>query len=69
MNIYQKIKHFCRPFRIIIGLVAIMIGYLLSDGSLSWSWWYLGVIPLIVGLTNFCPLCALTNKCDIGSKK
>ncbi|MGB5867284.1 MAG: DUF2892 domain-containing protein [Arcobacteraceae bacterium] len=69
MNIYQKIKHFCRPFRIIIGLVAIMIGYLLSDGSLSWSWWYLGVIPLIVGLTNFCPLCTLTNKCDIGSKR
>lgn len=69
MNIYQKIKQFCRPFRIIIGLVAIVIGYILSDGSLSWSWWYLGVLPLVVGITNFCPLCTLTNKCDIGSRK
>ena len=69
MNIYQKFKNFCRPFRIIIGLVAIAIGYLLSDGTLSWSWWYLGVVPLIVGLTNFCPLCILTKKCDIGSKR
>ncbi|MGB3750474.1 MAG: DUF2892 domain-containing protein [Arcobacteraceae bacterium] len=69
MNFYQKVKHFCRPFRIIIGLVAIMIGYLLSDGTLSWSWWYLGVLPLIVGLTNFCPLCLITKKCDIGSKR
>jgi len=69
MNFYQKVKHFCRPFRIIIGLVAIIIGYLLSDGTLSWSWWYLGVIPLIVGLTNFCPLCVITKKCDIGSKR
>jgi len=69
MNFYQKVKHFCRPFRIIIGLVAIIIGYLLSDGTLSWSWWYLGVVPLIVGLTNFCPLCVITKKCDIGSKR
>jgi len=69
MNIYQKIKQFCRTFRIIIGFIAILFGYLLSDGTLGWSWWYLGVLPLIVGLTNFCPLCTLTNKCDIGSRK
>ena len=69
MNIFDKIKSFCRTFRIIIGVVAIAIGYLLSDGTLSWSWWYLGVLPLVVGLTNFCPLCSLTNKCSIGNKK
>ncbi|MGK0255950.1 MAG: hypothetical protein ACI81I_000558 [Arcobacteraceae bacterium] len=69
MNLFEKIRKFCRSFRIIIGIVSITIGFLLSDGTLSWSWWYLGTLPLIVGLTNFCPLCSLTNKCDIGSKK
>jgi len=65
MNLFDKIRSFCKSFRIILGVSAIAIGYLLSDGSLSWSWWYLGVIPLIAGLTNFCPLCSLTNKCSI----
>ena len=69
MNIFDKIKSFCQPFRIIVGILAILIGYLLSDETLAWSWWYLGVVPLFVGLTNFCPLCFLTNKCDIGSKR
>lgn len=69
MNIFDKIRSFCRSFRIIIGVVSITIGYLLSDGTLSWSWWYLGTLPLIAGLLNFCPLCSLTNKCSIGSKK
>ncbi|BFU77478.1 hypothetical protein ALC152_06930 [Arcobacter sp. 15-2] len=69
MNTIEKIRNFCSPFRIVIGLMAIIIGYLLSDGTLSWSWWYLGVIPLIAGLSNFCPLCMITKKCDIGSKR
>lgn len=69
MNLFEKIKTFSRSFRIIIGILAIGTGYLLSDGTLNWSWWYLGAIPLIVGLANYCPLCSLTNKCNIGSKK
>jgi len=69
MNTFEKIRNFCQPLRVVIGIVAIIIGYLLSDGTLSWSWWYLGVIPLIAGLTNFCPLCMITKKCDIGSRK
>ena len=68
MNIFDKIKKFCKTFRIILGLTAIIIGYVLSDGILSWSWWYLGILPLIAGLSNFCPLCIITKKCDLGNK-
>jgi hypothetical protein len=28
-------------------------------------WFYLGVLPLLAGIFNFCPLCAITKKCDI----
>ena len=69
MNTFDKIRGFCRIFRILIGIVSISIGYLLSDGALAWSLWYLGIIPLIAGLLNFCPLCLLTKKCSTGSKK
>ena len=64
MNKFDKIRNFCRPFRIIIGIVTITIGYLSGDGTLSWTWWYLGVLPLILGLFNICPLCSLTKKCS-----
>ncbi|MEA3512224.1 MAG: DUF2892 domain-containing protein [Campylobacterota bacterium] len=57
---FNKIKSFCRKFRIAIGLVLIFIGIMLSN-----PWFYLGVIPLIAGLINFCPLCMITKKCDI----
>jgi len=46
-----------------IGLVLIAIGYLLGDGTLSWSWWYLGVIPLVAGIIDFCPICIISKKC------
>ena len=69
MNILDKIQQVPRTYRIIIGLIAIAIGYFSNDGALIWSWWYLGILPLIIGLTNYCPLCALTNKCSIGSKR
>ncbi len=69
MSLLEKIRSFYRPLKIIAGILAIATGYLLGDGTLSWSWWYLGAIPLIIGLTNYCPLCSLINKCDIGSKK
>ena len=63
MNTFDKIRSFCRPFRIIIGLVLIVIGFLLSN-----PWFYLGVIPLIVGLLDFCPLCIISKKCSIKQK-
>ncbi|HIP13777.1 MAG TPA: DUF2892 domain-containing protein, partial [Arcobacter sp.] len=32
------------------------------------QWFYLGVIPLIAGLVNFCPICKITGQCDIMGK-
>ncbi len=63
MNTFDKIRSFCRPFRIIIGLVLIATGFLLSN-----PWFYLGVVPLIVGLLDFCPLCIISKKCSIKQK-
>lgn len=60
MNTFDKIKRFCRPFRIIVGVVLIAIGLITSN-----AWLYLGVIPLIAGLANFCPLCTVSKKCSI----
>jgi hypothetical protein len=65
MNIYDKIRNFCRTFRIILGLAVLFIGFLLGDGSLNLGWWYLGFLPLVAGLANFCPICILTKKCSI----
>lgn len=63
MNTFDKIRRFCRPFRIVLGLVLIVIGFLLSN-----PWFYLGIIPLIVGLLDFCPLCIVSKKCSIKQK-
>jgi Mg2+/citrate symporter len=58
MNVFDKIRSFCRPFRIVIGLVLIAIGFFMDN-----AWFYLGVIPLIVGLVDFCPVCIISKKC------
>ena len=63
MNTFDKIRRFCRPFRIVLGLVLIVIGFLLSN-----PWFYLGIIPLIVGIIDFCPLCIVSKKCSIKQK-
>jgi len=57
---FNKIRKFCRVFRIILGLALIVTG--LITGIV---WFYLGLIPLIAGLTNFCPLCIISKKCDL----
>ena len=62
MNV-NKIRAFCRPFRIVLGLA--LIGYGIYSGN---QWFYLGTIPLIAGLVNFCPLCIFTKQCDIETK-
>lgn len=54
---------FLRIFRIILGIVLIGIG--LKTGV---YWWYLGVIPLFMGIANLCPLCAITGKCGVKKK-
>ncbi len=58
MNKFDKFRAFCRPFRVVIGLVLIAIGFFTGI-----AWFYLGVIPLIAGLSDFCPLCMITKKC------
>ncbi len=57
---FNKIRSFCRKFRIALGLILIAIGFFLSN-----PWFYLGVIPLIAGLADFCPLCIISKKCDM----
>ncbi|MEA1954109.1 MAG: DUF2892 domain-containing protein [Campylobacterota bacterium] len=59
----NKIRKFCRTFRIALG--AALIGYGIISGN---AWFYLGVIPLIAGISNFCPLCIITKKCDLEEK-
>jgi len=56
----NKIRAVCRPIRIVVGLTAI--SYAVYSGN---AWFYLGVIPLIAGLVNFCPMCIITKKCDV----
>jgi hypothetical protein len=57
---YNKIRKNCRVFRIVIGVALIATGVITGN-----AWFYLGVIPLIAGIANFCPLCIITKKCDI----
>ncbi|WP_331774853.1 YgaP family membrane protein [Sulfurospirillum sp. 1612] len=59
MNTFDKIRRFCRVFRIILGIVLIGVGVYLNN-----AWFYLGIVPLIAGLTNFCPLCIFSKKCS-----
>ena len=63
MNV-KKISKFCQPFRVVLGI--LLIGY----GIISHNhWFYLGVIPLIAGVINFCPLCGITKQCNLIGKK
>jgi hypothetical protein len=56
----NKIRKICRPIRIVVGLSLIAVGVITGN-----AWFYLGVIPLIAGITNFCPLCIITKQCDL----
>ncbi len=58
MNTYDKIRSFCRPFRIVLGLVLIVAGFITGI-----AWFYLGVLPLLAGLADFCPTCIISKKC------
>jgi hypothetical protein len=60
MNKFDKFRSFCRPIRIMIGLILIAVGFFTGN-----IWFYLGVIPLVMGLVNFCPLCIISKKCTI----
>ena len=57
---FNKWRRFCRVFRTILGSALIAYGFYSSN-----PWFYLGVIPLAAGITNFCPVCILSKKCDL----
>lgn len=59
MNFY-KIRKNCRIFRIVIGIALIIAAIVTGI-----NWLYLGILPLIAGVVNFCPLCLITKKCDL----
>jgi len=61
---FNAIRSFCSPFRIILGLTLIATGIYLSN-----YWFFLGIIPLIAGVTKFCPLCMISGKCDLPNEK
>ncbi|WP_415396988.1 DUF2892 domain-containing protein [Sulfurimonas sp. CS5] len=57
---FNKIRSFCRTFRIALGLALIATGFITGI-----YWFYLGVLPLVAGIANFCPLCIISKKCDL----
>jgi len=61
---FNKIRKFCRVFRIVIGLALIATGVVTGN-----FWFYLGALPLIAGIANFCPLCIISKKCDLPQNK
>ena len=66
MNIYEKIRRFCRVFRIILGSILLICGFIFTDQEQAYNFWFaLGIIPLIAGILNFCPLRLITKKCDL----
>lgn len=62
---YNKIRSFCRVFRISIGIALIATGIIQLGATPYAAWFFLGFIPLLAGLFNFCPLCIITKKCDL----
>jgi len=59
MNV-NKIRSICRPIRVVVGLGLITYGVYSAN-----AWFFLGAIPLMAGILNFCPLCLITKKCDM----
>ncbi|NCO01603.1 MAG: DUF2892 domain-containing protein [Epsilonproteobacteria bacterium] len=62
---FNKIRSFCRVFRIILGVALIVTGIIQWGASEYAPWFFLGIIPLAAGLLNFCPLCIISKKCDL----
>jgi len=50
-----------RIMRIVVGLA--LIGYAIFSGN---AWFYLGVIPLLTGVINYCPMEKLMGGCKDG---
>ena len=57
---FNKVRAFCRGFRIVMGINLIIIGLIYNN-----YWFLLGVIPMFAGIINFCPLCIISKKCEL----
>jgi hypothetical protein len=57
MNKFDKIRNFCRPFRIVLCITLIIVAFISGN-----AWFYLGVLPLIAGIANFCPTCIISKQ-------
>ncbi|MBU1927616.1 DUF2892 domain-containing protein [bacterium] len=66
---FNKIRSFCRVFRVVIGLVLIVTGVIQLGAMDAAPWFFLGLLPLLAGLFNFCPLCIISKKCDLPNSK
>lgn len=51
-------------FRILVGVILLIIGFCTQN-----IWFGLGIIPIIIGVTGWCPMCYFTGKCKINGKK
>lgn len=50
--------------KIVLGLILVLLGFITNI-----YWFYIGFIPLIVGITKFCPACYFLNKCSLKKSK
>ncbi len=57
---FNKFRKACQPIRVTAGVVLISVGFYTNN-----PWFFLGILPMVAGLTNFCPLCMVTKKCNI----
>lgn len=60
MNNFDRIKKICKPVRMLAGATLISAGFITGI-----TWLFLGIIPLIAGAVDFCPLCLISKKCTI----
>ena len=60
---FSLIKKYSRVIRIISGLVFILAAYITDI-----PWLYIGVFPLLSGITNICPMCIIMKRCSIKQK-
>ena len=61
---FNKFRKTCKPIRIVVG-TGLIITAVVTDIHM----FYLGIIPLIAGFADFCPVCIITQKCDLPEPK
>jgi len=56
MNTFDKIRSFCRGFRILAGVVILGLGFYFNAEEEMYIMWFFVVLALLLaGLSNFCP--------------